>query len=302
MVMLYDTVVLQDGRYQCTVQKSGTMDAFVPSSALGKIDRSSISFAQPGKEAMLLVSDSPLALGKPLLRGVPDAFFDADFFPLLEESGLRGHSSIQLQRGDWSPEIKRIARTSLTMHRQGLLESQSIGSGLQKSKWAEVFVLDSIGAGALKLPVAMDPRAGPLIDNIRRMDRERLRQEVPDVFMKEWITFGLPDFEKDTWESLIALRDLAVGVDFRRMVSEIESQVLKESGNLQTADDLSNLVQKYYIQEVIAELNSRRTSATQATVSLALNFTSVSLFGNVKEYWQAFKEQRTWVNVLNPKA
>jgi K+/H+ antiporter YhaU regulatory subunit KhtT len=45
VMMLYDKVVLQDGRYQCTVQKTGTMDAFVSSAALGKNDRRRISFA-----------------------------------------------------------------------------------------------------------------------------------------------------------------------------------------------------------------------------------------------------------------
>jgi len=304
--MLYDRVYLQDGRYQCTVQANGTMDTFAGSGTLGNWDRHKISFGQPGKEVSLLAVQGPfnpaqLRSGQPLRLPLPQAFFDADFFPLIEESGLRGHAALQLVNGDWNNPIKEAAKTVLKQHKAGLEGAQTNGSPIQKAKWAEVFVLDSLAADAMKLCVTMDPRAAGLVDHLRQTNLTRLAGNVPDTFLNEWLALDLPDFSAESWESLREKRDSATGVSFRAMLATIEAQVFAEAGNLKTKEDLEALVRKHLFKEVVDELMARRTSPGEATVSLALNFTPVGLLGNVKEFWQALKEKRSWINLLKKK-
>lgn len=305
-LMLYDKVYLQDGRYQCTVQGNGSMDAFAGAKTLRTWDRKKISFGEPGKEVGLLMVSGPvnikdLASGKPLRLPVPQAFFDADFYPLVEESGLRGHQDIHFIDGDWNQTIKGTALQVFAQHKAGLQGAQPDGLPAKKAKWTEVFILDSIAGSAMKMDVTMDARAASQVDYLRHSHLAKLEHNVPEVFIKEWLALGRPDFGDESWEWISKKRDSAAGKAYRDMLTSIENQVVAEAANLKSQEDVAALIRKLLFQEVVDELMERRTSPTDAGISLALNFTPVSLWGNVKECWQSLKEGRSWINFLSKK-
>lgn len=300
-LMLYDEVYLQDGRYQCTVSANGTMETFLGANTLGKFDRNKISFAGPGREVSLFAVPGPFKPGQPIKLPLPQAFFDADFFPLIEESGFRGHAALKLINGDWNKEITVAGREALQKHQASLVGAQADGSKAQKFKWAEVFILDSLAAHAMKVSITTDSRAGPLVDYFRALNLSKLEGDQASVLLAGWITLGLPDFGAETWPSLLAKRDSAAGKSFRSLIGKLEVELAREAGNFKNQADIEVFVRKLLVKELIDELMNRRTSWTEASVNVGLNFVPFGGVASAKDLWDAYKEGRSWISLLAKK-
>jgi hypothetical protein len=89
--LLYDEVVLQDGRYSFTVIPTGSADQYTPSRMAG-VDRSQISYFSPGGRFAIQVSREPGGEFHPLLEGEKIASYEVDFYPILHDAELLGRS------------------------------------------------------------------------------------------------------------------------------------------------------------------------------------------------------------------
>lgn len=161
--------------------------------------------------------------------------------------------------------------------------------------------MDTLAAFQLGLPVSMDQRAESLANWIRTEKLAQLRNEIPAIFLHEWVQIGLPDFTNEPWDRIIEIHDSSAGTAFRQLISDIESEILTESPHISEAGEVGEIVRRKLTSEIVDELLQRRSTVGQAIVSLGLNFTPVGLIGNVKEFWGSFKEGRSWINLLKKK-
>ena len=86
----------------------------------------------------------------------------------------------------------------------------------------------------------------------------------------------------------------------RNLIGEIERELGNEAPNITSGADLAALVDKKLVTKMAEELLSRKVSPGQAFFSLGMNFTPLSLMGNVKEFYDALKDGRSWINLLKP--
>jgi hypothetical protein len=299
-LLIYDKVILQDGRYYCTVFDRGVFDGFLPLQAMTREQRLQYSFQQPGKEARLSVGETPGSQGHVLISGVPTAYYNADFFPLVEEAGLRGHPAVEILQGDWNTPITDPAMRFWKTHRGPLRQLHHDQNQFYADKASQAFLFDATAAAHFGLSFNLDHRSHRIAEWVRAHQLAQIKDEIAAVFLNGWIDLGLPDFTNEPWDKLIALRDSAAGASFRQLIAEIEQQVAAEASNVTSSEDLTSLVNRKFVTKMAEELFSRKVSAGQAFFSLGLNFTPLSLIGNVKEFRDALKDGRSWINLLQP--
>ncbi|HRE04168.1 MAG TPA: hypothetical protein PKX00_01070 [Opitutaceae bacterium] len=299
-LLLYDRVYFQEGRYHCTIWDRGAMDGFFPLDSLSREQRLKYSFQAPGKEASLAMTPTEGGPTKVLFSGVPKAYYSADFFPLIEEAGLRNHSAISLVNGDWDTPITDPAKTFLMRHQSDLRKVTPEAGHFYADAAAKAFLYDTTAAAHFGMSINFDHRSHTIAEWVRKQRLAQVRDEIAAVFFQGWIDLGLPDFTNEKWERIIAIRDSAAGISFRKLISELELQIASEAPHVTSAADLDEIVKRKLVGKMAEELLQRKVSTTQAVISLGLNFTPVSLIANAKEFYDALKDGRSWINLLQP--
>lgn len=276
------------------------MDGFFPLESLSREQRLQYSFQVPGKEASLAVSPTAGGPTQVLMSGIPKTYYNADFFPLIEEAGLRNHPAISLLNGDWNTPITDPANKFLTTHRSDLRKVTPEAGQFYADNAAKAFLYDATAAAHFGLSINLDHRSHTIAEWVRKQRLAQVRDEIAPVFLQGWIDLGLPDFTTESWERIISIRDSAMGVSFRQLVANVERQVAEAAPHVDSAADFADIVKRMLVTKMAEELLQRKVSSTQAVISLGLNFTPVSLVANVKEFYDALKDGRSWINLLQP--
>lgn len=299
-LLLYDKVYFQEGRYYCTIWERGAMEGFFPLESLSREQRLQYSFQAPGKAASLAVTPTEGGPTRVLMSGVPKTHYNADFFPLIEEAGLRNHPAVSLVNGDWDRPITDPADNFLTTHRSDLRKVTPEAGQFYADSAAKAFLYDATAAAHFGISINLDHRSHTIAEWVRKQRLAKVRDEIAPVFLQGWIDLGLPDFTNESWERVIAIRDSAMGASFRQLVADVEKEIAAAAPQVDSAADLDDIAKRMLVTKMAEELLRRKVSSAQAVVSLGLNFTPVSLVANVKEFYDALKDGRSWINLLQP--
>jgi hypothetical protein len=297
--LLYDEVVLQDGRYSFTVIPTGSADQYTPSGVAG-VDRSQISYFSPGGRFAIQVSREPGGEFHPLLEGEKIASYEVDFYPILHDAELLGADYFIWLDDDINQSVgaKLKAEAATDRSNPELLALLPSIHFLQASIVNSLYI-DATMAHALHLPFGVDEHASRVIDWKRRQIQKSFQGALRDAFFKRWVSLGFPDYSNESWEDVHNLRESGIGKDFRRVIQRISDAVQLALPDLTDDREIEEIITREFFQELVRELFARRASVGKATWNVAANVIPFgSLVSSVNDFREAIKEERSWICLL----
>jgi hypothetical protein len=163
----------------------------------------------------------------------------------------------------------------------------------------DALYIDSVLAGSLNLPLAVDYHVWPLIDAGNARIGRQLVREPRAVFQHTWLELGLPDAGSLTWEDVHASRESAAGRDYREMIARLIESAKSQLAEGAAADDLAHELARALVRELVEEVYNRRMNLKKAGLNLALNFIPhAGLLSSAMDFRDAVKQPRTWVTLL----
>lgn len=301
-ILLYDEVVLQDGRYICHVTENGYnewMLGRVAAAAAG-LDRTKIDYFEPGQSVQLLVNDPEGGEAFELFGGDLVASYEVDFYPILHDAGMLGVNYVGALADDATSNEKNVARGLASNDRRRVeLMDSLVGNEYHKGTVVNAFYTDSLLADRLQLPFAVDEHVAPLADRKRSELRQSLSYELSPALYNGWVELEFPDYSTATWEDVCAVRESAAGADFRRMVERVTAQVQSAIADNAEEREISRVLQREFTHEMARELTALRPSRTKAVLNLFANLIPMAgyLMAGV-DVAEAVKGKRTWVSLL----
>lgn len=254
-MMIYDELIFQNGRYRCTIVENGSLDLFIP---LDSIDRTKITYFKPGEKFRLLVGPTGEIPTDEIMGGPVIAVYEADYYPIVHDSGLINERYFKWLNGDISDDDKKLAKKEIGTDRTKLNEIKELPNNhFQKSKIIESFYFDSLFAFRLNIPFLVYRNAFPIIKMKNEETKVKWMPDLNEVAYKNWLQLELPDFGKLAWEDIHELRESDPGKDFRRMIERISNNVSSEIVNVNNTEDIQTIVNQEFSKELIKELSSR---------------------------------------------
>jgi hypothetical protein len=297
--LLYDQVVLQNGRYRCIATEAGGLEMYVPPSEDVE-ERRSISFYTPGDQFALRVAEDPDGTWHPLLDGEVKASYEVDFFPIIHDAGLLGVDYFPWLNGDLEPAAKSKAKAAAGVDRRDS-ELRSVLPDVRflRNSIIDGLYIDAALGQALELPFGVDAHTAAAIDWKRRQIQKMIAPDVTATIFQHWIAVGCPDYSHLSWEELHDLRESPAGHDFRRMLERLTDRVQVALPNVEDTRALSEIVAREFNLELVRELLARKATYTKATLNLTANLIPYgSVPSTVKDLHDAIKEERSWVCLL----
>ena len=298
-MLLYDEILIQDARYSCTILKTGSIERMLRGN-LGEIDRRSISYYTPGSQLVVQVAQREGGPYHPVLSGEAVASYEVDFYPILADAGLLGESYFLAYHDDISKEDEAAAKKAVSTDLRDLaLLDYLPGHQFEQSAVLKSCYIDSILAYRLGLPYGIDRRVGPVFDHKKARVAHMSADQVPPVFYNLWVSIGFPDYSLADWDHVHAVRESAAGQDFRRTLERISDSMRKALPEIESEQDVVDLINREFYQELAKELIARRATYEKATLNLAANFVPYAgLVTAIGDFVAAAREESSWVCLL----
>jgi hypothetical protein len=312
-LLLYDEIILQNGRYQSTALATGHHDTYYPPGS-ARIDRTKITFYRPGTPTAVKVSKSKHGPSVPVqaLTGPRLFTYEADFYPLLLSAGLLNTDFIRAFDADLSDDLRKQAQEDARRDLSNPAISDAIpGNRFVKSKVLESLYHDAYLANTAGLDFAVDYRAGPAVRLKNQMESDRWGPEARATVGRAWVSLGRPDYGNASWEEVIAVRESAAGRDFRRLIEQVATAVDDAALQGTPPSELQHIAERQLDAELVKELIKRKSSALEGLLSLALNLIPLGLRGlgaaataaglatETGGLFKSLRERRTWVSLLH---
>ena len=313
-LLLYDEIIVQDGRYQSTALDTGHVDVYSPAETI-RVDRTKISYYRPGTPFAFVVRESKDGPDIPVggFTGPRLFTYGADFYPILVSAGLLNADFIKGLNGDLSENIKKQAQDEARRDLLNPTISASIpGNQYVKAKVLESLYHDAYLASSTELDFAVDYRAGPAarLKNEMESDR-RWGPEARATVGQAWVSLERPDYGQASWDEVIELRESAAGRDYRRMVERVAAAVDRAALEGTPASELQRIAERKLDAELVEAMRRRRSSPMDGVLSFALNLISLALplvatgsaavgiAMDTDSVISSLRERRTWVSLLH---
>lgn len=271
-LVLYDHLIFQDGRYQLTVWDTGNLDWVIGGEAVPG-DRNDILYSQPGGHMELRVGETEKGVFHPVLSGPARAAYQVDFFPILTEGGLHSEPGVQLLPIEISSEGKDRLKPCIAQDRKDKdLIAQLPGSRFEQGKLIEAAHTDSLLSQVVGAPFTADNRIGEFIKakNGRIAEADFIADLRPFI-LGRLFSLGLPDFAQAPWDQILKIRNSGAGVDFRRLVERLLSELMLELENFESQRDLEDHVSRLFVGELVEEIRAMAPTTSGLVWDVALN-------------------------------
>lgn len=298
-MMIYDEIILQDGRYHCIIGDTGSFDSFIPAPACG-FDRAVINYSRPGEPYSLRFINTKTG-NDTILSGKTVVSYEADFYPILNEAGISQEGYFNWEVVDLTSDGKRyVAKQSQNIIKDGELNEHLPEGSYLKKKLIESFYFDTLMAFEMRNPLSMDHRFSPILDHVSDRQIQSLQPEIRAFFHNHWISLNFPDFSEYSWEELHEIRTSMAGQEFRSMVDRVIRNVTIELPKIEKYEDVIEIINKEFIGELVDEINKRRSNIRELGVNLALNVVPlgsiVSVANDIRNY---IEDKNSWISLLN---
>jgi hypothetical protein len=165
-VLLYDEVVVQNGRYLAKYSKTGFFDHFTTAAHI-QSDRAKLSYHSPDDPFLVQVSAEPDGPYHPVFQGPITASYEVDFFPLLNAIGLSDVSFIKWWDADISHEGKQIVESATQVARSDPeLMASLTGDPFMRGRVLNGLYVDSLLAQEIGASFCIDGGAGSLFSTV----------------------------------------------------------------------------------------------------------------------------------------
>ncbi len=294
-IVIYDEIVIQDGRYIYRGGKTGNFDLFLPADQSGR-DRREHIICETGKEFGVTLGD------KKIIWGTAEAAYETDFYPIVYDAGIVGKEYIKWIPVDLPDKAKSTPKEFANLDiGGGELKQYLPETYYQQKNILESLYFDAFLSFHMNLPFLTDYRMTPIIQWKNRQVGMHFDKTVEDALLSCWISIGLPDFGELPWEEIIKIRESRAGHDFRNMVGQISSLI--KTGYQDTKDqfDLELLVQQIFSQKLVNELRAKLPKPQTAFFNLGLNLIpwgGAVVLGGGKDLKDLIEKRNSWVSLI----
>jgi hypothetical protein len=293
-IALYDRIVLEDGIFRMNADSGGQGFAFMIPPLSTDADRTRLSFCEPGGAFGISVG------GTTVLHGQSSFGCNADFKPVLHRAGLEDATYFEWKSGELIPELKRQTEELAEVdYRDPELEDLLPPQSFLRKELLKGFYRDAVLAHVLRMPFGVDHHLAGFLNYKRRHHPEGNLPAISNVLFDHWLGLELPDFSSYSWQEVHELHETDVGNDLRRMVERVCTSVSNAVPDNPTEDDVRDLVQQAFSQELLSELRAQRTGVGKTTINLVLNFVPYGSVLSTMLEASSFVSQRTsWISLL----
>lgn len=300
MAMVYDELVLQDGRYRLMVAERGSIESVTPPDQVA--DRTTVNFTPVGTPFSLRIAGGAEDEWHSVVEGAAIANWEADFFPFFSRAGLLGQPYLRWRHIQLNGQATAIVDKEAAADRSSV-ELQAVlpnGRFLQEAIIKNLYG-DSLLSRGLEIPVSLGCNVLPALHWKNREIIGTFRPDLSNAFQCAWCNLGLPDAGEASWDVIHERRQSAAGRDYRRLISRITADVAAILPDSTDPRAIGEAMQQAIVSEVVSELRKRRSKPSDAMLSLGLNFIPVigAELSALKECRAIIQEGRTWVAVLD---
>jgi hypothetical protein len=298
-MVIYDEIILQNGRYKCIVGETGSFDVMIPpNDNFGK--RKSISYLEPGQKFSFSVKADNEEDYTQLLGGEARVSYEVDFLPILHDANLLNSEYISWVNLDLRQKDKNLAKKNAKEDKKDKELSEILPNNhFQKNKIIESFYIDSLMAHFMKIPFSVDYNILSLINWKREKILKKWKPEINSLIYNNWVSLDLPYFGDLTWEEVHNIRTSKAGKDFREMLQRIASKTSKYMPEIEDYNELKDLINREIMNELIEELMSRIKDPKKAIFDIGMNFIPYSfLYSSGEEVYDLIKDGHSWVYLL----
>lgn len=299
-LLIYDEVVLEDGQFHFVVWEQGNMEFFMAPGAVPDA-RDHIPFAAPGQRSSFHVTNPQTGEQVPVLDGLVDAYYHADYLPMARESGLLDEGFLRLTYFAISEELKK--------HLQGMGSKDAADPQIraalpddirQLTRMAQGLQIDSALGAYEAAALATDDRIGRLVAVKNRvMAQTALIPDIRDALLGVLCSVALPDPGGMGWQEVAGVRESAAGRDLRRHLAELADELTAELANIQDPRDAEIIMTRHVAQDLRDELIATMPGRGRMACDLLLNFSTVGgIVGSVAQLVNAVERRQNWVALL----
>ncbi|HOE18859.1 MAG TPA: hypothetical protein PLX02_14295 [Syntrophorhabdaceae bacterium] len=297
-VVIYDEIVIQDGRYIYRGGKTENFDLFLPADQSGR-NRREHTICKTGQEFGVTIGD------KKIIWGTAEVAYETDFYPFIYDAGIVEKEYIKWLPADLPDEVKSTAKKVANFD----IEDDELKQYLPETYYQQKNVLESLYFDAflsnhMNLPFLTDYRMTPIIQWKNKQVGMHFDKTVQDILLSCWISIGLPDFGALPWEKVIMIRESRAGQDFRNMVGQISSVVINNYQYVKNEIELELLVQRILSQELVRQLRAKLPKPQTAFFNLGLNLIPWGggvVLGGGKDLKDLIEKRNSWVSLIELK-
>lgn len=297
-IMLYDEIVIQDGRYIYRGGESGSFELFLPSNQYGG-DRKELAICETGNEFGVTLGD------KRIIWGTAEVAYETDFYPIAYDAGIMGKDYVKWLAVDLPEKLKSTAKEAVDIDiTDDELKQYLPDTSFQQKNILESLYFDSLLSFHIKLPLLTDYRMNPVIHWKNKKIGMHFDKTVENIFLNTWISIGLPDFGELPWDALIKLRESKAGQDFRRMVGQMSFTIRNNYHEIKEETELELLVQHFISKELVLQLRANLPRPQTAFWNLGLNLIPWGggvVLGGAKDLKDLIAKRNSWVSLIDLK-
>ena len=299
-LLLYDTLIFEDARYQINVWENGHTEVYMSPDAIPG-DRADISFCTRGEEASFGVSTTPDGVFHKIIEGPMIEAYEVDYYPILLAAGLLDAEFIQMQSLLVNEDAKRAIKERAASDRRNKELTDAIeGTDFQKTVLIEGIHYDSAVAFHLDAPFSVDPKIASFIQRKNALLADStLSPQFNIQVLKSIQKFAFPDFSELHWQEIVKIRESEAGHDLRSVVQKLARRLTEALVEVDDAVEISNLSRGLFIEELVGEV--RRLSPSVSDVMFSL-FTNLIPFAgwvaSAAEGVNTLRHNQSWISLL----
>jgi len=303
-LMLYDEIFFQDALYQCTIWEDGCFDMLLFADGIS-FDRSKITYFKPGSNSALYVGRTGSKPKHKIIGGEAKFYYHVDYFPIIQETGLFNETYIKFEAVDVNQTLKNKAKQEAESDAKSAdLQNVLNGNSFFQKKVLESLYIDSTLSLAFEAPFVIDYNVAPVIQWKYKKSVTVHEGLIKDAFLDNWINLGLPDFSRASWEEIHRLRNSNAGIELRKMIQRIVTEICEEYSNISEFKDIIIIVERHFAKELITELTHKLPSGGGTLINLGLNLIPYgvgSIAGGLKDVTNLVLSKRSWVSLLQTR-
>jgi hypothetical protein len=301
-LMLYDELVVQDGRYLVKHSEKGVFDYYTPAGQLTN-DRSKVSYYSPDDPFVAQVADNAEGPFYPIFQGPITDSYEVDFFPLLYTAGLTESKIVRWWNVDIGDAGKNAAGEAATADTSDArVQAVLPADRFTRGRILKGLYIDSLLAQQIDASFSVDSRVAPVIEQKCSSLVRHWAVDPTGAFHQMWISLMLPDFGGASWDDVLRARESSAGKEFRLMISRIIDSVAGSLSDIESDADLSALLNREFNRELVHEVRRRRAKPAEAALNLLLNFIPAGMGSFVSvpnDMRKVVSERRSWVTFLD---
>jgi hypothetical protein len=273
-VVIYDELIIQDGRYTSTVWERGSLDWLLPPDSLTSEQRRTLDYHEPGNRIQVTIRPADSEGPKhSILDGPAIESLSVDYYPILNEAGLLGEHYVHLEWFYPTEDGKKALEQAAALDRldRPLIESLGV-ERFQEKTVVEALHFDSALASHLEVPFVTDRRVASFVS--AKNDRVvndiwhlGLRPAILDALMG----IVLPNFAELDWDRVLRIRNSGAGADLRDHLRAAACEVAEVALQVEDARDLEIVIQKYYLGELAEQIRGESPTSGKTFLNLAAN-------------------------------